>query len=102
MRPFRPRDSRHSRGWASGPHDVPNANVHIHGVPAGEAAALKNEIDEDAIGEYVEIVIIPVAGGAKGRGAPESEVILLHRPKAKPRTEFGAFQYGLQMLQPSP
>jgi hypothetical protein len=41
MRPFRPRDSRHSRGWASGPHDVPNAKVHIHGVPTGEAAALK-------------------------------------------------------------
>jgi hypothetical protein len=45
--------------------------AHIHGRSIGSEGAA------DAIGQHVEIVITPLAGRARGRGALQDEVILL-------------------------
>jgi hypothetical protein len=39
---------------------------------------VEDTADDHAIGEYVEIVIIPLAGRARGRCAFEGQVILIH------------------------
>jgi hypothetical protein len=59
----------------------------------GCRVGVEDAADSFTIGQHVKIVIIPFAGWARGRGAPENEIILLHRPNANrigspPRSRF--------------
>src|SRR5215831_11188407 len=55
--------------------------------PAGCCVSLEDAADNGAIGEHVEIVLVPLAGRARGRGALENqrghavpEIRVLNRP----------------------
>src|SRR5215471_18071178 len=61
MRPLRPRDSQHSRASGCGFHDA---------------------ADDDAISKHVKVVVIPLPGGTRGRGAFEDQVVLVHVPRS--------------------
>jgi hypothetical protein len=51
----------------------PKASVHIQGEPTGGPVRLEDAAHHDAIGEHVEVVIVPLAGWARGGGALEDK-----------------------------
>jgi hypothetical protein len=42
----------------------PKESVHIQGEPTGPALGVEDAADDDAVGEHVEVVIVPLAGWA--------------------------------------
>src|SRR5262245_15244213 len=40
---------------------------------------LHDAANDDALGEHVVVVIVPVAGGTRGRGGLKDQIVLLHR-----------------------
>jgi hypothetical protein len=59
----------------------PNAKVHSHGVPAGDAAAFM--MRPTTLGEHVIVVIVPLAGGARSWCALEDQIIFFHLPNRR-------------------
>ena len=53
------------------------------GASYGRGVGVEDAADNFAVGEHVEIVVIPFPGGAAGRCTFEDEVILLHRTNLK-------------------
>src|SRR5262249_47722754 len=45
----------------------PNASVHIYGPPYWRSVDLEDAADDSAIGEHIEVVIIPLARRPSGR-----------------------------------
>src|SRR5262249_54439881 len=39
---------------------------------------LHDATKDSAVGEHVEVVVVPLAGGARGRGAFEDQIVLVH------------------------